>query len=115
MTRNSVTVPRISIGAALAVNPPDESWLVAYFNNPDLTGEQAARGPDGVGFLDRNFGSNSPAPAITTANYSIRGTRNLTVTPGLYRFSLTGNDDVRLYIDDVLQVNEWTMDSIQCY
>ncbi len=105
---NNRSVPRIRIGAAMGVNPPDESWLVAYFNNPDLTGEPTARGTDGMGFIDRDFQGISPAPGIDTTDYSIRWTRNLTLTQGLYRFSLTADDGAKLYIDDVSQINEWS-------
>ncbi len=103
---NNRSVPRIRIGAAMGINPPDESWLGAYFNNPDLTGEPVLVRNDGMGFIDRNFGEASPAPGIATNDYSIRWTRNLTATAGTYRFSLTGTNRMMLYIDDALQINQ---------
>jgi subtilisin len=105
---NNRSIPRIRIGAAMGVNPPDESWLGAYFNNTDLEGEPVLVRNDGVGFIDPNIQGISPAPGIGITNYSIRWSRNLTVTAGLYRFSVTGDDGVRLYIDDQLLVNEWS-------
>lgn len=103
------SVPRIRIGAAMGINPPDESWIGAYFNNTtNFEGEPVLIRKDGVGFIDHDFQGVSPADGIGTTNYSIRWARNLTVTAGLYRFSVTGDDGVRLYIDDQLRLDEWS-------
>jgi subtilisin len=105
--RNGVTKPRIQIDAALGVNVPPNNWIGAYFNNRDLAGAPVLVRDDGGGFIDRNFSGISPAPGIGTENYSVRWTRTLTLTAGAYRFSVTGDDGVRLYIDDQLKVNQW--------
>jgi hypothetical protein len=33
---NNRSVPRIKVDAALGVNVPDQHWLAAYYNNPNL-------------------------------------------------------------------------------
>jgi subtilisin len=107
--RNGVTKPRIQIDAALEAPVPPDNWVGAYYNNPNLEGDPALARPDGAGFIDRFYPSGaSPAPGVIGAsNYSTRWTRTLTLTAGNYRFSVTGDDGVRLYIDDQLKINEW--------
>jgi hypothetical protein len=102
------SVPRIRVDAALGVNVPDQNWLGAYYNNPNLDGNPALTKNDGGGFIDRYYPPGaSPADGIVTENYSIRWTRTETFTPGNYRFSVTGDDGVRLYIDGQVVINEW--------
>jgi subtilisin len=95
------SVPRIRIGVAMGISPPDESWMGAYFKDTtNFQGDPVLIRKDEVGFIDHNFQGVSPAPGIGTTNYSIRWSRSLTVTAGDYRFSVTGDDGVKLYIDD---------------
>jgi hypothetical protein len=106
--RNGVTKPRIQIDAALEVTVPPDTWVGEYYNNPNLAGAPALVRGDGGGFIDRYFNGASPAPGFVGAeNYSIRWTRKLILTAGTYRFSVTGDDGVRLYIDDQLKIDEW--------
>jgi hypothetical protein len=106
-SRNGVSKPRIQIDAALEVNVPPNNWIGAYYNNPDLGGAPVVVRDEGGGFIDRTFSGASPAPGIGAENYSIRWTRTLTLTAGAYRFSVTGDDGVRLYIDDQLMIDHW--------
>jgi PA14 domain/Fibronectin type III domain len=50
----------------------------------------------------------SPAPGIGATDYSIRWTRTVTVTDGDYRFSLTGDDGMKLYIDGEEKIDKWS-------
>jgi hypothetical protein len=106
-SRNNVTKPRIKIDAALGINIPPNNWIGAYYNNRDLAGNAALIQNDGGGFIDRNFTGITPAPGIGTEHYSIRWTRTVTLTAGTYRFSVTGDDGVRLYIDGQLKIDQW--------
>jgi len=106
--RNGVVKPRIKIDAALEVNLPPDNWIVDYYNNPDLEDPPAWTQADGNEFIDRNLTGISPAPGfVGTENYSIRWTRTVTLTAGTWRFSVTGDDGVRLYIGGQPKVNEW--------
>jgi subtilisin family serine protease len=100
-------IPRIKIDAALGVTPPDDRWVVAYYNNMNLEGPPAFLGNDGNGFIDHNFSGASPAPGIGTEHYSIRWMRRRAFTQGSYSFSVTGDDGVRLYIDGQLTIPQW--------
>jgi hypothetical protein len=39
--------------------------------------------------------------------FSARWTRTINFGPGVYRFSVTGDDGVRLYVDGNLLINKW--------
>jgi subtilisin len=105
--RNNVTKSRIQIDAALEVNIPPETWIGRYYNNRNLEGGSVLERAEGGGFIDRNFTGASPAPGVSTENYSISWTRTLSLTAGNYRFSVTGDDGVRLYIDGQLKIDKW--------
>jgi hypothetical protein len=93
------------------VTVPESRWLGAYYNNPNLDGNPVLTNKDdGDGFIDLYYPTGaSPVPnIINTENYSIRWTRTVTLTTtGTYRFSVTGDDGVRLYIDGQVKINEW--------
>jgi hypothetical protein len=106
--RNGVAKPRIQIDAALEVNIPPETWIGEYYNNPNLADAPVLARNDGGGFIDRNLTGASPAPGfVGTENYSIRWTRTLTLTAGTYRFSATGDDGVRVFIDGDKKIDGW--------
>lgn len=97
---NTPAVPRINVGAALGVSELDQAWIAEYYNNLDLNEEPVLRRREEGKFLDRYFNGASPAPGFVGAeNYSVRWTRTLTLSQGNYRFSVTGDDGVRLYIN----------------
>jgi subtilisin len=96
---NNLSAPQIKVDAALGVSIPPDNWIGRYYNNPNLEGNPILERDDGGGFIDRTFTGVSPAPGIGAENYSIRWTRTLSLTAGTYRFSVTADDGVRLWID----------------
>jgi subtilisin len=111
------SVPRIKVDAALGVNVPDQNWLAAYYNNPNLDGNPVLVQNEGGGFIDRYHPTGErPADGIGAENYSIRWTRTDIFTPGTYRFSVTGDDGVRLYIDGESKIpNGWRNQAATTY
>jgi subtilisin len=101
-TRNGETFRRIQIDEALGVTVPEDMWEALYYNNPNLEGIPAVTQNEGDGFIDRFFNTGAnPVQGIGAENYSVRWIRTPTFTQtGTYRFSVTGDDGVRLYIDD---------------
>jgi hypothetical protein len=85
------------------------NWRGEYFNNRDLDGAPTMVRNDGIGFIDFNFGTGSPSAAcgIGVDNFSIRWTRTINFTAGVHRFTVTADDGVRLYVDDVLRLDRW--------
>jgi len=102
------SVPRINVGTALGAPIPDQSWVAEYYNNINLDGAPVLVRKEEGEYIDKYYNGASPADGFVGAeNYSVRWTRKFTVIGGTYRFSVTGDDGVRLYIDDQLKVNEW--------
>ncbi len=91
-------------------NVPADRWKGEYFANRLLQSTPAMVRDDGAGNLNFNFGADSPSAAcnVPVDNFSIRWTRTANFdTAGLYRFSVTGDDGVRLYVDDTLRLDQW--------
>jgi beta-glucosidase len=81
-----------------------------YFDNNRLAGEPRVRRAD----LQVDFGwtLDSPAREIPFDWYSVRWTGMLTVPPGgVRRIGVEGNDGYRLYIDNVLVLDNWRKQS----
>jgi len=76
-----------------------------YFDNKTLTGTPKLTRTDEV--INFNWGSGSPDPLIPSDNFSVRWTKTETFVAGSYKFSMTGDDGVRLYIDNVLVIDKW--------
>lgn len=111
------SVPRINVGPALGVSNLDQAWIAEYYNNPNLEDEPVLRRREEGLFLDRYYGDGvSPAPGVGATNYSVRWTRTVTLNEGTYRFSVTGDDGVRLYIDGQLMIpNGWVYQAPTTY
>lgn len=102
-----------SFWASIEVGPepgPEFSdWRGEYFSNKNLDGEPAFLKNDKT--LDKTWGLRSPnEDYLPRDNFSIRWTRELEFAQKTYRFYLDITDGGKLYIDDVLVLNEW-MDS----
>ncbi|MGQ9586738.1 MAG: PA14 domain-containing protein [Anaerolineae bacterium] len=81
-------------------------WRGEYFNNPTLTGVPTlVRDDPQVHF---NWGLGSPAPGLLWPDgFSVRWTRNLDLPAGMYRFTVTADDGVRLWVNRHLLVDAW--------
>lgn len=99
------TVPRIQIDSALGVNVPDGRWMGEYFNNTSLSGNPVNSQPidDGDVMLpiDKNYAGGAPISGINNQYYSIRWIGAHSLVDGDYRFSVTADNGVKLYIDDM--------------
>jgi hypothetical protein len=87
--------------------PPSGSGLKGeYFDNMDLTGLGVTRTDPTVNF---DWASGTPDPSVGADTFSVRWTG--TVTPlysQTYRFYAGGDDGVRLWINNVQVINDWT-------
>jgi len=83
----------------------DPAWHGQYFNNMYLSGSPAITRDDADIAFD--WGSGSPDPAIGNDNFSVRWTRTLDLSAGSYRFWVTVDDGVRLWVDGCLLINQW--------
>ena len=80
-------------------------WRGEYFSDSNLTGNPALVRNDAT--IAYDWGSGSPASGIPADNFSARWTRSLAFEEGLYRFHITADDGVRLYVDGDLLVDAW--------
>lgn len=103
-------------------------WLVEYFTNENLQGAPFQRSKvDAVAF---NWGSGSPLKyhidlpwplpdididLMPTDHFSVRFSKIQRFRNGWYRFTLRGDDGIRLWIDDKLVINAWRNQSATEY
>jgi len=81
------------------------TWEVSYWNNMTLSGPPALQRTETR--LDYNWGAGSPAPGINPDRFSARWTRYIDVSPGPYRFTVTADDGMRLWVDGELLIDQW--------
>jgi hypothetical protein len=81
-------------------------WRGEYFNNRDLLGAPAlVRGDPQVSFT---WGFGSPAPGVIGVdNFSVRWTNTINFPSGLYRFRITVDDGVRVFVNERLVIDSW--------
>ena len=99
-------------GSALAQDGPrprttDAFWQAAYWDNRSLSGEPVLRRTDRS--LAFDWGTGSPDSSIPDDNFSARWTRYIEVPApaGLYRFTTSSDDGVRVWVDETLIVDQW--------
>ena len=77
-----------------------------YFNNMDFTGTTVSRTDPTVDF---NWSSGSPAAAIGADTFSARWTGQVEAPfSGTYTFYTVSDDGVRLWVNGVQVINQWT-------
>jgi hypothetical protein len=81
------------------------SWHGEYYANPDLWGAPALTRYDQS--LHFDWGLGSPGAGIPKDDFSARWTRSEWFTGGKYRFSYSSDDGVRIWVGDVLVVDDW--------
>lgn len=88
-------------------SPPATSalWRGTYFANVDLSGEPLfVRNDSGINF---RWELRSPDTRLNTDHFSVRWTRTVNFRGGLYRFTMTVDDGVRVWVDDKLVIDQW--------
>jgi glucose/arabinose dehydrogenase/PKD repeat protein len=85
--------------------PPAEPFNAEYFDNMDLAGSPAVTRSDDA--IDFDWGAGSPNFAVPVNLFSARWTRTKNYAAGTYRFSVTGDDGIRVLVDGALVVNGW--------
>ncbi|WP_078715438.1 PA14 domain-containing protein [Agreia bicolorata] len=111
-----VPVSGCAVTPARSETKYDEGLLglnVAYWDNGSLAGAPKAfsMGLDGVagGAFARDYGTAAPISGLPVDNWSLRGTGLVRFDQtGQYKFNMWADDAVRLWIDDVLVIDNWT-------
>jgi hypothetical protein len=97
----------LGAGAAVTAAPPPatSAWWGDYFANRDLSGAPVmSRYDDAINF---GWGQGSPGSGVPVDNFSVRWTREAWFASGTYRFTVTSDDGVRIWVGDQLVVDEW--------
>lgn len=91
---------------AQAQSAPTDFWHGEYFNNSSLSGLPVfVRNESNLNF---NWGGGSPVPGIVTEDrFSARWSRTFFLDAGTYRFAVTADDGVRMFVNGALVVNQW--------
>ena len=84
------------------------NWKAEYYNNTSLAGSPAVVRDDR--YLNHNWGTGSPAPGVIGNDFfSARWTKTLSGTPGTFYISLTSDDGSRLFVNNQLLIDNWSV------
>lgn len=84
---------------------PIANWRGEYFNNTFFGGTPALVRDDPE--INFNWGTGAPGPGVAMDQFSVRWTRNLDLSPGRYRFTVTTDDGMRLFVGNRLLIDKW--------
>ncbi|HSM58565.1 MAG TPA: PA14 domain-containing protein [Candidatus Sulfomarinibacteraceae bacterium] len=97
-------------GLALAQDGSSRAvWQAAYWNNVQLSGEPVLTRTETA--LDHNWGLDAPAEGVSRDRFSARWTTTLDLPAGRYRFTATMDDGMRVWVDELLIINSWRVQS----
>jgi len=100
-----VLLTLVPLLAAPSVVADSSTWRGEYYANQSLAGTPAlVRNDPAVNF---NWGAGSPAASIPSDHFSVRWTRSEHFSGGIYRFHVTTDDGVRLWVDSQLLIDQW--------
>lgn len=86
--------------------PTITAWRGEYYNNRIVAGIPTLVRDDAE--INFNWGLDSPAiEAINAEGFSVRWTRTINLPAGLYRFTTTTDDGVRLFINNRKVIDVW--------
>ena len=108
------TVPIIRVDPNLPDTPSaveEQIWLGEYYSNRTLEGKPALVRRDQNVKFDRAYAA--PAATLQPDDFSARWTRLIYFPAGAYRFHLTFDDGVRMWIGNELVIDEWSETSLR--
>ena len=88
-------------------------WRGDYWNNPTQSGPPQLTRNDLVIFF--NWGEGTADSSLGVDHFSARWYRTLNFDAGIYRFNIEVDDGFRLYIDNVLVLDEWEEGATRTY
>lgn len=109
---HQITIPNTNTNfvATYEQAPP---FNAEYFNNMNLTGTPVLTRLDPK--IDFNWGLTSPGPGVPAEKFSARWQKQQYFAAGKYKFTASGDDGIRLYVDNTLVINKWIDQSETSY
>ncbi len=95
-------------GAARPTRAADAAWRASYYNNTNLSGTPVVVRDEAQ--IDYRWGTRiEPAPGVNVDNFSVEWRRNIDFAQaGIYRFSVTMDDGMRVLVDGATVLDAWT-------
>ena len=85
--------------------PPPEPFTAQYFATSGLSGDPVLTRSDDA--IDFDWGEGSPGLAVPANLFSARWTKTKDYAEGTYRFTVTGDDGIRVLVDGTEVVDGW--------
>ncbi len=95
------------------LDSPAAVWSGSYFNNTTLTGTPILTRDDAE--IAFNWGASAPATGVHADGFSVRWKRSPNLSAGMYRFTVTADDGVRLWVNGHLLVDQWKVQAATTY
>lgn len=93
--------------------PSTGPWRGEYFNNGTLSGAPVLTRQEQA--IDFNWGSGSPASAVSADLFSARWTRSIDLPAGNYRFRMVVDDGGRLFVNGHTLIDAWREQAATAY
>jgi uncharacterized protein YkwD/chitodextrinase len=101
----AVTTPAPSPSGGACPAATVGAFTGCYYNNLTMSGNPALVRTDNQ--INFDWGAGTPAPAITSYDFSARWQGYFTFSQGAHSFTATTSDGMRLYIDGNLVLDRW--------
>lgn len=95
----------VQVGGTTPPPTGGQPWFNEYFANTNLSGTPALTGTTSA--VNFNWGFGTPAPGFPADFFSVRWVRNLPLEAGRYRFTVTSDDGVRVWVNNILIIDQW--------
>ena len=93
--------------------PPPDPFAAEYFANTTLSGDPVLTRTDDA--IDFDWGDGAPNFVLPFDRFSARWTRTKSYAAGTYRFSVTGDDGIRVLVDGAQVVDGWFYQAPKTY
>ena len=87
--------------------PQEGPWHATYWNNTSMFGEPALVRNEAS--IDAFYADGSPGLGVNADNYSARWTRDIELPADVYRFTVTADDGVRIFLDGQMILDQWDL------
>jgi hypothetical protein len=101
--------------AAVGASPPasDPGWWAEYYANPGLYDSPSLTRHEND--INYDWGRGAPAPGLPADYFSVRWTRTVHFDTGTYKFCVTVDDGVRVWVDGHLIIDQWKVQGATTY